>query len=114
MTVNARTRIVFYDDQDQKFFGEGPCRLLRAVEETGSLRAAAASMDMAYTKALKLLKNAETALGVPLTMRVTGGKDGGGSALTPEGKEWLARYEAYRDACVLVNRALYTQFFPED
>ena len=112
--MKAITRVVFYDGQDQKFFGEGPCRLLRAVEETGSLRAAAASMDMAYTKALKLLKNAEAALGFPLTMRVTGGRDGGGSALTPEGKEWLTRYEAYRDACVLANRALYQQFFPED
>ena len=111
--MKARTRIVFYDDQDEKFFGEGPCRLLRAVEETGSLRAAASSMDMAYTKALRLLKNAETALGFPLTMRAAGGKDGGGSALTPEGKEWLTRYEAYRDACVQANRALYERFFPD-
>ena len=114
MAVKAITRIVFYDGQDQKFFGEGPCRLLRAVEETGSLRAAAASMDMAYTKALKLLKNAEAALGFPLTMRAAGGRDGGGSALTPEGKEWLTRSEAYRDACVHANRTLYSQFFPED
>ena len=112
--MKPAVKVMILEDNGQKFFGEGPCRLLRAVEETGSLRAAAASMDMAYTKALKLLKNAEAALGFPLTMRVTGGRDGGGSALTPEGKEWLTRYEAYRDACVLVNRALYTQFFPED
>jgi len=110
--VKALTRVVFFDDQGQKFFGEGPCRLLIAIEETGSLRAAAASMAMAYTKALKLLKNAEAALGFPLTMRTAGGRDGGGSALTPEGKEWLTRYEAYRDACVLANRALYERFFP--
>ena len=111
--MKAVTRIVFFDEDGQKFFGEGPCRLLRAVEKTGSLRSAAASMDMAYTKALKLMKNAEAALGFPLTMRATGGKDGGGSILTPEGKEWLTRYEAYRDACVLANRALYEHFFPD-
>ena len=57
-------------------------------------------MGMAYTKALKLMKNAENALGFPLTMRTTGGKNGGGSRLTPEGEEWLKRYEAYTDACV--------------
>ena len=107
------TRIMFLDDQEQKFFGEGPCRLLRGVEETGSLRASAMQMGMAYTKALKLLKNAENALGFRLTMRTTGGRYGGGSRLTPEGAEWIARYEAYRDACVAANQKLYRQFFPE-
>ena len=111
--MKAVTRIVFLDDQDQKFFGEGPCRLLRGVEETGSLRAASMQMGMAYTKALKLMKNAERALGFPLTMRTVGGKDGGGSMLTPEGEEWLKRYESYRDACVQANSSLYMEFFPE-
>ena len=65
--MRAVTKITFLNDQGEKFFGEGPYRLLRGVEETGSLRAAAASMEMAYTKALKLLQNAEAALGFPLT-----------------------------------------------
>ena len=111
--MKAITRILFLDDEDRKFFGEGPARLLRGIEETGSLRATAARMGMAYTKALKLMKNAETALGFELTMRTAGGKDGGGSRLTPEGEEWLKRYEAYRDACVQANRRLYLEFFPE-
>lgn len=111
--MKAVTRILFLDDQDQKFFGEGPFRLLQGVEETGSLRASAMQMGMAYTKALKLLKNAEKALGYPLTMRTSGGRDGGGSRLTPQGEEWLKRYEDYRDACVQANRRLYLEFFPE-
>lgn len=106
------TRITFWDDQDNKFFGEGPCRLLHGIEETGSLRAAALRMGMAYTKALKIIKNAESALGFSLTTRTTGGRDGGGSRLTDEGKEWLTRYETYRDACVEANRRLYSDFFP--
>ena len=97
--MKAITRIVFLDEQGQKFFGEGPFRLLRGVEETGSLRAASMQMNMAYTKALKLLKNAEKALGYQLTMRTTGGRDGGGSRLTPQGEEWLKQYEAYKNAC---------------
>ena len=107
------TRIVFLNDAGEKFFGEGPYRLLSAVEETGSLRGAALSMNMAYSKALKLLNNAEAALGFPLTSRSTGGKDGGGSVLTPQGKEWLKKYEAYRDACIQANQRLYPEFFPE-
>ena len=61
--MKAQTKIVFFDENGNKFFGEGPARLLHAIEEHGSLRTAALSMDMAYTKALKILKNAETALG---------------------------------------------------
>ena len=111
--MRALTKILFTDDEGNKFFGEGPLRLLRCVERTGSLRAAAIEMEMAYSKAIRLLKQAEGNLGFPLTQRSTGGKDGGGSVLTPEGKRWLRQYEAYRDACVRANQELYRRFFPE-
>jgi molybdate transport repressor ModE-like protein len=111
--MRAVTKIQFTDDDGNKFFGEGPLRLLRCVERTGSLRAAAIEMEMAYSKATRLLKQAEANLGFPLTTRSTGGRDGGGSVLTPEGKRWLRQYEAYRDACVKANQTLYRQFFPE-
>ena len=111
--MKAQTKIIFFDENNNKFFGEGPARLLHAIEKHGSLRTAALSMNMAYTKALKMIKNAENALGFPLTTRTTGGKTGGGSQLTPEGKEWLIRYESYRDACIQANRQLYLEFFSE-
>ena len=77
------TKITLTDDNGIKFFGEGPCRLLRCVEKTGSLRAAAMEMEMAYSKASKLLKQAETNLGFSLTTRSAGGKDGGGNGDNP-------------------------------
>ena len=107
------TRITFFDQNGEKFFGEGPARLLKGVETLGSLRAAALSMEMAYTKALMMIKNAETALGYQLVIRNAGGRSGGGSKLTQEGKEWLKTYEAYRDACLQANRKLYMEFFPQ-
>ena len=55
----------------------------------------------------------ESTLGFLLTTRSTGGKDGGGSILTPEGKQLLRQYEAYRDACIKANRALYRHYFPK-
>ena len=106
------TKIQFFDENGDKFFGEGPCRLLKAVEKTGSLRCAAASMEMAYSKAIKLIKQAEAALGFSLTQRSVGGKDGGGSTLTPAGRAFLQQYEAYRDACIQANRELYASYFP--
>ena len=104
-------RVFLCDDDHIRFFGEGPCRLLHLIEETGSLRAAAISMGMAYTKALTIMKRAEKNLGFPLTARRIGGKGGGGSALTPEAKEFLHDYETYRDACIQSSRELYSQIF---
>ena len=111
--MKAVTRIVFLDDTGEKFFGEGPARLLCGIEEKGSLRAAALSMEMAYTKALSIIKRAEAALGFQLVIRTTGGRAGGGSRLTDEGKEWLTKYESYRNACLQANNKLYLEFFPQ-
>lgn len=109
--MKALTRIIFVNESNEKFFGEGPYRLLRGIEKTGSLRATAIEMGMSYTKALKLIEHAEKELGFPFTTRTVGGKSGGGSVLTPEGKEWLSRYEAYRNACLEENKRLYDEFY---
>ena len=106
--------VYLYDEADNRFFGEGPCRLLRGIEETGSLRQASQRMGMAYSKALPMLRRAEEALGFPLTEKTIGGKGGGGSRLTAEAKEFLQRYEAYRAACREADSQLYHQFFPSE
>lgn len=104
-------RVYLLDEAQEKFFGEGPYRLLKGVEETGSLRGAAGAMGMAYTKALRMVKRAEQAMGCPLTTRATGGKDGGGSRLTQEGKELLRNYESYRERCGEANRRIFEEIF---
>ena len=66
---------------ENKAFGPGMSVLLRGVESTGSLQGAAQAMNMAYSKAWKMLKESEKAWGFMLTERETGGRDGGGSTL---------------------------------
>ena len=41
-----------------------------------------------------------------------GEQSSGGSTLTAEARQFLERYEAYRDACVQTSRELYSAFFP--
>jgi len=81
---------------DQKCFGPGVSQLLKRVDELHSLRAAALSMSMAYSKAWTITKHAQAALGFPLLHSITGGRGGGGAELTPEGERLL---EAYDDYC---------------
>ncbi len=80
---------------DRKCFGPGVAELLHRVEEHHSLRAAAASMEMAYSKAWTIVKNAEDCLGFKLLHATSGGKNGGGAVLTAEGARLLEAYDAY-------------------
>lgn len=104
--------VMLCDDIGERFFGEGPCRLLHRIEETGSLRAAAQAMGLSYSKALRMVNRAEKELGFALTRKTIGGRGGGGSTLTDEARNFMERYEAYRDACVQTDRELYYKFFP--
>ena len=58
---------------DQKCFGPGVSQLLKRVDELHSLRAAALSMSMAYSKAWTVVRNAEDGLGFHL-LTVHGGR----------------------------------------
>ena len=109
--MKITTKVLFLDDDGQRFFGDGPYQLLLGLEKTGSLRQAAAEMGMAYSKALRLVKQAAKGLGYALTARHTGGTAGGGSRLTPQGKEFLQRDGAYKAACEQANAQLYLEYF---
>lgn len=91
MTYNLSCRLF----TDAKCFGPGVAQLLHAVQELHSLRAAALSMDMAYSKAWTIIRNSEKALGFSLLDSTTGGKGGGGAALTPEGARLLRAYDTF-------------------
>ena len=80
---------------EDKCFGPGVAVLLRRVRELHSLRAAAMSMNMAYSKAWTITKHAERQLGFPLLHSSTGGKGGGGATLTPEGERLLTQYDDF-------------------
>ena len=80
---------------DEKCFGPGVATLMQLVQSCHSLRAAAMQMGMAYSKAWTILKTAEDKLGFKLLHSTTGGKHGGGAALTPEGQALLSAYDQF-------------------
>ncbi len=96
---------------DRKCFGPGVAELLRRVRELHSLRAAAMSMNMAYSKAWTVLRSAQEGLGVRLLHSSTGGKNGGGAVLTEEGERLLAAYEDYCAKLRAYGEALFAETF---
>ena len=65
---------------EEKCFGPGVAMLLHQVQELHSLRAAAASLSMAYSKAWTILKNAERLMNCKLLHSTAGGRNGGGAS----------------------------------
>jgi molybdate transport system regulatory protein len=72
--------------------GPGKADLLRAIDETGSISAAARKMEMSYRRAWLLVDTMNQAFKSPVVVTLTGGKAGGGAAVTKFGKEVLQRY----------------------
>ena len=82
-------RVMLCDDAGERFFGEGPCRLLHLIAETGSLRSAAAQMGLSYSKALRLVQHAEKELGFALTCKTIRSEE------RRVGKECRSRWSPY-------------------
>ena len=83
---------------EDKCFGPGVADLLERVDRLKSLRKATIEMDMAYSKAWKIVKVAEANLGFELLKSVTGGKGGGGAELTEDAKKFLAAYRRFEES----------------
>ena len=77
--------------------GPGKADLLRAIDETGSISAAARQMEMSYRRAWLLVDTMNQAFKSPVVVTLTGGKAGGGAAVTEFGKEVLHRYSAMEE-----------------
>lgn len=97
MTPHTVCQLIAPDGE--KVFGPGPLELLSRVERLGSLSQAARQMGMSYSKAIRIVKEAERSLGHTLTKRAIGGDGGGSSKLTSYGTELLRRFELWQ-ACV--------------
>jgi molybdate transport system regulatory protein len=70
--------------------------LLQSIEELGSLSAAAERANVAYRVAWGKIRQIEERLGYPLLEGHSGGAGGGGTRLTPQGRELIARYNRFR------------------
>jgi molybdate transport system regulatory protein len=76
------------------YVGPGKIDLLEAIRDSGSLSQAARDLGMSYRRAWLLIDSFKAAFREPVTLATTGGKGGGGVALTRFGEELVASYRA--------------------
>ena len=87
--------------------GPGKILLLENIREFGSISAAGRAMDMSYKRAWDLVDEISRICRQPVVERQTGGRNGGGAALTPFGISLVTRYRKIeRDAASAVRKEL--------
>jgi molybdate transport system regulatory protein len=89
--MQSRFRLRIGNDPESSL-GPGKIALLEAIEQTGSISAAGRKLGMSYRRAWLLVDALNRAFHQPLITTATGGKEGGGTALTPVGIDVVRRY----------------------
>jgi molybdate transport system regulatory protein len=72
----------------------GRIDLLKQVEASRSISAAARALGMSYKHAWQLIDSLNQGFGRPVVVTATGGRGGGGAALTALGSQLVERYYA--------------------
>ena len=106
-------RRLWLDHLGEPVFGNGIRELLVRVEATGSLRRAASDMGMAYSKAWEIVRRAEANLGFSLLCRHAGGKTGGGSTVSDDGRWLIEAFGALVGEANPLLEGLYAKYFGE-
>ena len=77
---------------DEPAMGPGKARLVSLIDATGSISAAARELGMSYRRAWLLVEALNASFTEPVVTTATGGKRGGGAAVTPFGKRLVEAY----------------------
>jgi molybdate transport system regulatory protein len=90
--VMARLSIRIDFEPSRSALGPGMAELLERIASQGSIRRAAASMDMSYRKAWLLIQEVQRTFDGPVVTAAAGGIAGGGTQLTELGGKLLQCY----------------------
>ena len=88
---------VWLEIEGDYVFGHGISEILKAVERTGSIKAAAEQLGKSYRYVWAKVKETERALGAALVQTQVGGKDAHRSDLTALARDLVHDFDALRE-----------------
>ena len=94
--LHTRLRMRVYRDQVIAV-GPGKITLLEAIDQTGSISAAARHLNMSYRRAWLLVNETNQSLHSPAVVSSEGGAAGGGTKLTDTGRQLIKLYRTAED-----------------
>lgn len=108
-SVEVRIRIDF---SPALALGPGKIALLEGIRRTGSLARAAREMGMGYRRAWLLLQSVNALFDEPAAVATTGGRGGGGAALTRHGEALIRAYRRLEAAVAARAAREFRTFMP--
>ncbi len=88
---------IWFQKAENKFLGGDRIALLEKIDELGSINSAAKATGISYKTAWHLVNMVNNLSEKPLVDRVAGGKGGGGTVLTREGKKVVEQFRVVQE-----------------
>jgi molybdate transport system regulatory protein len=88
---------IWFQKAENRFLGGDRIALLEKIDELGSISSAAKAEGISYKTAWHLVNMMNNLSEKPLVDRMTGGKGGGGTVLTREGKKIIEQFRVVQD-----------------
>ena len=93
--IQMHYKIWLSDKDGQGILGDGKWKILKLIEEKGSIKAACDELGWTYRRTWGNLKKIELFFGFPLLEKHRGGSDGGTTKLTHEGKKLVRAFDRF-------------------
>lgn len=90
--------------------GDGKWKILKAIEEHGSLKGATDALGITYRRTWGDLKKIEELLGFALLEKERGGKEGGKTYLTAQGKLLVEAFDNFHEKVDIVMEDAFENF----
>ena len=91
------TGTVWLDKAEKVFLGSDRIELLEKIQALGSITRAAKAVGISYKTAWEIVDAMNNLADKPLVVRLTGGKGGGGTHLTPEGQNVISSFKIVQE-----------------
>jgi molybdate transport system regulatory protein len=88
---------IWFQKSQNRFLGGDRIALLEKIDELGSINSAAKAVGISYKTAWHLINMINNLSEKPLVERTTGGKGGGGTLLTKEGKKVIEQFRVVQE-----------------
>ncbi len=112
-SINLNYKIWLETADEQGILGDGKWILLKAIDETGSLKAAMEKLKLTYRKTWNNLQQIEERLGFPILETTRGGADGGNTCLTEEGRKIVRAFDNFHNEFDVLIKQAFDKFKQE-
>ncbi|HNW74627.1 MAG: LysR family transcriptional regulator [Bacteroidales bacterium] len=93
--IRLHYKIWMADEKEEGILGDGKWKMLKLIEEKGSIKAACDALGYTYRRTWGNLRKIERFFGFPLLEKHRGGSEGGRTMLTPEGRKLVRAFDTF-------------------